>query len=397
MAIRNEARIVLMTARFIRRHKDMQKIRIVLSGGLALALSAISVLCCYLFGTHLAPGNERLIYGVLGGTADALKAVLPIAITSALASGQRGRAVVGCILFLTFSAYSFASELGLYALSRDAAASTTHAGAEQYSLLKDERARVRDRLQALGQTRPPKAIEADIAGSKQNRLWGVSGQCADASTGPSRTFCAGLERLRAELATAEEAEALRAKDEALATRLAGVNLADALRSADPQSEALARLTGFAPSSIKDALAILVAILIELGSGLGLFAATAGVGGTDSKGGSGSGNTAQGNMPPVGLPVASGKRSITCADGRPAARRDTRDPVRAFLKQCAIKGRENEASASELHRAYLTWAESENANAISAKALGTKLAAIGFERIKRGGVVRYRGVGLARLN
>jgi hypothetical protein len=114
-----------------------------------------------------------------------------------------------------------------------------------------------------------------ISGQLQNRLWGASSQCSNATSQSSRTFCAGLEKLRGELASAEESEALRAKDGELATKLAGMNLAEALKSADPQSEALARMTGFAPSSIKDGLAILVALLIELGSGFGLYAATAG--------------------------------------------------------------------------------------------------------------------------
>jgi len=48
-----------------------------------------------------------------------------------------------------------------------------------------------------------------------------------------------------------------------------------MRSGYPQSEALARFTGFSSQSIRDALAVLVAALIELGSGLGLWVATAG--------------------------------------------------------------------------------------------------------------------------
>jgi len=48
-----------------------------------------------------------------------------------------------------------------------------------------------------------------------------------------------------------------------------------MRSSDPQSEALSRFTGFSSSAIRDALAVLVALLIELGSGLGLWVATAG--------------------------------------------------------------------------------------------------------------------------
>ena len=36
----------------------MDWLRVILVGVLSLALSCISILCCYVFGTHLAPGDE---------------------------------------------------------------------------------------------------------------------------------------------------------------------------------------------------------------------------------------------------------------------------------------------------------------------------------------------------
>jgi hypothetical protein len=138
---------------------------------------------------------------MLGAVADALKAVLPLGIAAALASRQRGRAAIGIVLFTVFSIYSFASELGLYALSRDAQASTATAtaGQEQYRTLKDEQGRIRERLKALGEQRPSRAVNADLSGQKQNRLFGLSGECSNASTSAARTFCAGIERLKAEI------------------------------------------------------------------------------------------------------------------------------------------------------------------------------------------------------
>ena len=98
---------------------QMHTVRIIAGSVLALSLSGISILCCYLFGTHLAPGMEGQVYGVLGGVADALKALLPLTIAAAVVSGQSARALLGIVLFIVFSAYSFTSELGLYALGRD--------------------------------------------------------------------------------------------------------------------------------------------------------------------------------------------------------------------------------------------------------------------------------------
>ena len=156
----------------------MDWLRVILVGALALALSGISILCCYVFGTHLAPGIEGQIYGVLGGVADALKAFLPIAIGAALVASQKGRAAAGAAMFVVFSLYSFTSELGLYALSREAIASDAQAGKEGYTAAKAERARIAARLKELGPQRPAGTVRGDIAAAKQNRSWEQSGQCS---------------------------------------------------------------------------------------------------------------------------------------------------------------------------------------------------------------------------
>ena len=212
----------------------------------------------------------------LGGVADALKAFLPLAIAGALMARQRGRAAAGVAMFAVFSLYSFTSELGLYALSREAIASDVQAGKEGYEAAKAERARIAARLKELGPQRPAGTVRGDIAAAKQNRYWEQSGQCSAPSTWGERDHCTKFEKLRGELASAEEADRLRAQDQGFAAKLDGFNLAAVMKSSDPQSEALARFTGFSPQSIRDALAILVAALIELGSGLGLWVATSGM-------------------------------------------------------------------------------------------------------------------------
>lgn len=249
----------------------MHWLRVILVGALSLALSGISILCCYVFGTHLAPGREGELYGV----ADALKAFLPLAIAGALLARQSGRAAAGAAMFLVFSVYSFTSELGLYALSREAIASDAQAGKEGYTAAKAERARIAARLKELGPQRPAGTVKGDIAAAKQNRSWEQSGRCSAPSGRGERDICANLDKLQGELASAEEADRLRAQDQTFAAKLDGFNLAAVMKSSDPQSEALARFTGFSAQSIRDGLAVLVAALIELGSGLGLWVATAG--------------------------------------------------------------------------------------------------------------------------
>jgi hypothetical protein len=50
-----------------------------------------------------------------------------------------------------------------------------------------------------------------------------------------RTFCTNFEKVQGELASAEEADRLRAQDQGFATKLDGFNLATVMQSSDPQS------------------------------------------------------------------------------------------------------------------------------------------------------------------
>jgi hypothetical protein len=49
-----------------------------------------------------------------------------------------------------------------------------------------------------------------------------------------------------------------------------MNAADALKSVDPQAEALAKISSLSPDTVRTSLAVLIAALIELGSGLGFW-------------------------------------------------------------------------------------------------------------------------------
>ena len=68
-------------------------------------------------------------------------------------------------------------------------------------------------------------------------------------------------------------------------------------------------------------------------------------------------------------------------------------MKAFLKACCAERAGSEAKAADLHRAFQAWAEAEDHPQLSPKAFGSRLADLGFERQKRGGVIRYSGLAL----
>ncbi len=365
----------------------MHTLRIITGSALAVVLSVISILCAYKFGRHLGgSGDEGLLYGALGGAADAFKSILPIAISAALASRQRSRAVISAVLFMVFSCYSFASEIGLYALARSSQTGGAEAVKARYGEFKSEQENMRRRLKVLGELRPSGTIKAELSGKRQSKLWGASTQCTGAMTGSQRSFCGEYEKLAGELATAEEAERLRLRDGELASKLSGIDLGTALSSADPQAEALGRFTGLNPGTVRDAMAFLIAALLELGSGFGLYAAT--------------GRAA----PSLARKMPEDERSrpieITAAHLPKMRPGKKGDPVAIFLKSCTATMPEAETPASELWTAYGAWAEQKGLDALSPVALGRRLSGFNIERIKRNGFSHYRGIALApgsRLN
>jgi hypothetical protein len=244
---------------------------IVAGAGVCLALIAVSVKLNYTFGLSRGEGEElRQLYGFAFASADVLKVGMPIAIGLALRARNTTLVVIGSILFAVCTVASLAAAFGLMAQSRASLASATEARALSLSELRAELAADRTRLTALGWSRPVAQVEGDLAAERQSKRWETTKDCAEATAGDSRTFCANYERLKGELAAAGEAQALRARIDAASARLAGLDLAASLKPADPQVASLAALSGVAPSRIEAALSILIAVLIEAASGWGPF-------------------------------------------------------------------------------------------------------------------------------
>lgn len=360
----------------------MHAIRTVIGSALALALAGVSVICAATFGGHLGVGWESWLFMTLGGVADALKSLLPLSVSAAIGHRHVAKALIATVLFTIFSAYSLTAEIGLYSLARDAAQAGTSASRETYQGLKSERERIAARLHELGSTRPSGAVEADIAAQRLNRQWQASGQCKGAYTAAARDLCGKIERLEGELASAQEAEKLRASDRALLAKLAGVNIADAMRSADPQSEALARLLGIEPGRVRDALALLVAVLIELGSGFGLFAVS-GHGAGQGQAKARLGDTLE----------RTGTTPASVRPRKPAKGKAKGDPLKAFVKDAVAFKSGAEVTAAAVFLAYEKWCQTNGQKPLTATGFGRALNKAGWTRTRRGGIARYSGVEL----
>jgi hypothetical protein len=242
-----------------------------LFGGLVvMSVVIISVFANFRFGTLLISGQERWLYGAIFGLLDALKTVLVPAAGLAIAAGAFWKGRVAFVVFALLSTLSFSAEVGLYSITKNEVVGDAKAAHAAYVQGTADKTALKERLASLGHIRAAGAIQADISAKRLDRLYARSKECMDATAAESRDLCQAIERLNAELATAQEAKALQGRLDDVSLSLSKMNTANALKSIDPQAEALAKITGLSPDAVRTGLALLIAALIELSSGLGFW-------------------------------------------------------------------------------------------------------------------------------
>ncbi len=366
---------------------------------LALGIAAVSVACNVKFGLHLGQGLAGQIYAALFGLVDLLKALLPLMIVGTIVASQYLRAVFGSAMFVAFTLLSLTSAAGLYSLTKAEAVADVEAGRASYGLAKEELDRARTRLASLGAVRSVGAVRGDIEAAKQHRRWRSTKACTNATVTASRKFCDEFKRLEGELATAQEAAALRSHATELAAKIEGMNLNEVMRAADPQAEALAHLSGFTPDDIRSALAVLVALVVELGSGLGLWISTGGTRSRPSR--AIASEVIAGHSTDV-VTVVPVTTTVPAVPLRPQTiaqqhHRTSIDPVEAFADACIVRRQRSEVVARDLYDAFAEWAAANGLDEITPVAFGRAMTKLGYRKEKRGGVVRYLGMTLEKTS
>jgi len=371
----------------------MEAIRTVIGLILASGLCVVSIACNYRFGTHLAAGFDGQIYGVLGGVADGLKALLPLAITASYAARQFGRASAGTVLFVIFSTYSLASALGLYSLSREATVGDAKADKVAYEMAVSERTSFKDRLIVLGKVRTVGVVEGDIKAATMNRLWRRTTECTDATRPDSRLFCDAYARLEGELEGAKEAGRLHHELKILGAKIDGMDLAKVMSEADPQAEALSRLTGYPPETIRTGLAVLVALLVELGSGLGLWVVATSRSSKDTKDIQRTSRTAVRYSRKMKYQT----KPKTPMNTRAYPTANNGEIVEMFADSALVKKPKAEIAASDLYASFTEWAMRNKLTPITNTQFGRTLSVLGYRKEKRGGRVRYLDIELGTMH
>jgi len=231
---------------------------------------AVSVMMNFRFGQSLGRTEwDGLIYGMASGCADGFKVILPFAIVGAWSSGRRVASSSGAALWLVFTAYSLTSSLGHSAVNRAQTAGERRHQVEGYT---DLRRSIEMRLKER-ETLPPfralTGLSAQREAATANYRFERTRGCKEVSR-VDQSFCDELTRLEIEIASAKRASELDAELERLRQRLQRTS--DVARSgeSDAQTMILREMSGLAENYVRLGLTVLVSLMVELGSGLGMY-------------------------------------------------------------------------------------------------------------------------------
>jgi hypothetical protein len=226
------------------------------------------------FGLSLGKTElDGQIYGAASAAADCFKALIPFFLFAAIRNKMWSQAAAGAVVWVVVTAYSLTSAFGHAALNRFDTAGQRQIQAQAYKDLRSDLARAQEQLSWVPQHRPVATVQSDIANLKNQRGWEVSKGCTDVKGKWQRTFCDGYNALAAELGSADQRVALEARIADTQAKLAAAGNSGSVHAeADPQAAVLARISGLPVESIQMALTAFIALLLEIGSGFGMYIA-----------------------------------------------------------------------------------------------------------------------------
>lgn len=247
----------------------------VLAAGVLLAVSAAMN---WRFGFSL--GRTELdgqIYGAASAAADVMKALIPFFFFAAVRNKVWSQAAASALVWVVVMAYSMTSALGHAALNRMDTSGQRAQEAQVYQDLRAELKRAEEQSAWIPQHRPYEAVQSAIDGLKTQKTWGWSGGCAKPDTKSERSFCQQYHALNAELAAAGEGKKAQARLDEIRAKIAQSDGQATMTESDPQAKVLADLAaivlpGVSVENVQTALTVFVALLLEIGSGFGMYVA-----------------------------------------------------------------------------------------------------------------------------
>jgi hypothetical protein len=374
-------------------------------------LLAVSAAMNWRFGYSLGVSEfDKQIYGAASAAADCFKALVPFFFFAALKNKMWSQAAASAVVWVVVTVYSLTSALGHAMLNRMDTTGQRVVHAAAYKDLRGDLKRAQDQLSWIPQHRPAATIQGDIDAAKITKWWGWTDACVKPTGGQAISFCQKYQGFLSEHGSALSAEKLNGQIASINAKLSGAKGSDAASSADPQAAVLAKLVALVlPAAtledVQTALAIMVAVLLEIGSGFGMYVAFASWRLYDR---------AAPDVPrsaSVSEPLVSSTSSAPVLretaqarprlgganDNRVQAARQLVAPetdVQRFHKERIETADGASLTATTLYEDYCAWCEEQHKEPLALPTFGREFGELpGVQKAKIAGRVRYIGVGL----
>ena len=382
----------------------------VLAAGVLLAVSCAMN---WRFGVSLGRTEfDGQIYGAASAAADCMKALVPFFFFAAIRNRMWSQALASALVWVVVTSYSLTSALGHAALNRLDTAGQRTASADSYKDHRADLARAQEQLSWIPQHRPAQAVQADIDAVKDERAWANTEQCSKVTGSKSRGFCQKYHALSAELASAQQSIALEARIADIQGKMTNVNGHAVMTEADPQAAVLAKLVALIAPSIKvedvqTALTVFIALLLEVGSGFGMYIAFSQWRLYDSH------SPAAPRIAPVSTAAAAvaapkavaiekprsgandNRSTIETKVASPAPQRliAPENDVERFYKERIETQDGSSLTATSLYEDYCAWCEDQQKEPLALPTFGREFGELGVQKARIAGRVRYIGIAL----
>jgi hypothetical protein len=322
-------------------------------------------------------------------------------------------------------AYSMTSALGHAALNRLDTTGQRAVQTANYNDLRADSKRAQEQLTWIPAHRPAETVAAELNVVKAQRHWIATRECTEVSGKSARDFCQQFHKLNAEHASALQSQKLETRISEIGAKLAKTAGASVMSESDPQASVLARISGLEVGQVQTALTIFVALLIEIGSGLGMYVAFAYWRLNDRKD-----EPAQtpavaaaiqvppapavefapatavevAPAPAIAVPVGAADKGSAVAEPPPARRLGANDnrvtrgvpdsDVQRFYRERVVAASENSSlTSTELYEEYCRWCEDNEKEPFAHPRVTREIGELGVKKERIGKRTRYFGIAL----
>lgn len=383
----------------------------VLGVAAAAVLLAVSAAMNWRFGFSLGKTEfDGQIYGAASAAADCFKALVPFFFFAAIRNRMWSQAAASAVVWVVVTAYSLTSALGHAALNRFDTAGNRAQQTASYADLRSDLKRAEDQMSWIPQHRPAQTVLSELDGLKGQRMWGWTGNCTQLATANKAgvDFCQKYHALQAEHASAVKAGQLNEQIATIKAQLAKTNGTTVMSEADPQAAVLAKLAsvlgfGMKVDDIQTALTVFVALLLEVGSGFGMYVAFSQWRLYDR-----AAPSAPRIVPAVqATAVTQAPASVVLAQKPAAIANDNKSAapmsmqklvapetdVERFHKERIEAAEGSSLTATALYEDYCAWCEEQGKEPLALPTFGREFGDLNVTKAKIAGRIRYIGVAL----